>query len=51
MRSIRGWIDGLLCDLEVSPALRDHGVGQRLLVNNVRAMTRDEATTLYASIW
>jgi alcohol dehydrogenase class IV len=63
---LAAWIEQLLRDLGISPSLRDYGVprervealaregwesGQRLLVNNVRAMTRDEAEELYASIW
>lgn len=65
-RDLAAWVEALLRDLAISPALRDYGVpradveklahegwesGQRLLVNNVREMTRDEAAALYAAIW
>ncbi len=60
------WVEQTLRDLGISPSLRDYGVprerveelaregwesGQRLLVNNARAMARDEAEALYVSIW
>lgn len=65
-RDVAAWVEALLRDLTISPALRDYGVprerveelahegwdsGQRLLVNNAREMTRDDAAALYAAIW